>query len=120
MIDEQRYGTIFFLREHSKPRTSSTVVRVPVVRVSVRYARWLACQDSLSCLTGLALANEKKDEGSKGVDLLNVGGQTGKDCLLTRAHGVKFADRRHRTRNNNRSESASLTTAPWDCTRLTY
>ena len=55
----------FFLREHSKPRTSSTVVRVQVVQVFVRYARWWACQDSLSCWTGLALANEKEDEGEK-------------------------------------------------------
>ena len=29
----------------------------------------------------------------------NVGGQTGKDCLLTWADGVKVADRRDRTRN---------------------
>ena len=34
----------------------------------------------------------------KGI-LFNVGGQTGKDCLLTRADGVKVADRRDRTRN---------------------
>ena len=31
--------------------------------------------------------------------LFNVGGQTGKDCLLTWADGVKVADRRDRTRN---------------------
>ena len=34
----------------------------------------------------------------KGI-LFNVGGQTGKDCLLTWADGVKVADRRDRTRN---------------------
>ena len=34
----------------------------------------------------------------KGI-LLNVGGQTGKDCLLTWADGVKVADRRDWTRN---------------------
>ena len=31
--------------------------------------------------------------------LFNVGGQTGKDCLLTWADGVKVADRRDQTRN---------------------
>ena len=31
--------------------------------------------------------------------LVKVGGQTGKDCLLTWADGVKVADRRDRTRN---------------------
>ena len=31
--------------------------------------------------------------------LFNVGGQTGKDCLLTWADGVKVTDRRDRTRN---------------------
>ena len=35
----------------------------------------------------------------KGKILFNVGGQTGKDCLLTWADGVKVADRRDRTRN---------------------
>ena len=35
---------------------------------------------------------------SKGI-LLNVGGQTGKDCLFIWADGVKVADRRDRTRN---------------------
>ena len=34
----------------------------------------------------------------KGI-LFNVGGQTGKDCILTWADGVKVADRRDRTRN---------------------
>ena len=31
--------------------------------------------------------------------LFNVGGQTGKDCLLTWADGVKVTDRRDRTRS---------------------
>ena len=40
--------------------------------------------------------------GCKGkgiLQLFNVGGQTGKDCLLTWADGVKVADRQDRTRN---------------------
>ena len=43
----------------------------------------------------------KQNKGKgKGKDILfNVGGQTGKDCLLTWADGVKVADRRDRTRN---------------------
>ena len=57
----------FFLHEHISPRTSSTVVRVRLpyefrLEVFVRYARWRACQDSLSCWTRLALANEKEGE----------------------------------------------------------
>ena len=32
-IDEQRCGTVFFLREYISPRASSTVVRVQVVGV---------------------------------------------------------------------------------------
>ena len=32
------------------------------LEVFVRYARWRACQDSLSCWTRLALANEKEGE----------------------------------------------------------
>ena len=56
-----------FFHEHISPRTSSTVVRVRLsyefrLEVFVRYARWRACQDSLSCWTRLALANEKEGE----------------------------------------------------------
>ena len=40
---------------------------------------------------------QMEDKG-KGI-LFNVGGQTGKDCLLTWVDGVKVADRRDRTRN---------------------
>ena len=40
----------------------------------------------------------KKGAEGKGI-LFNVGGQTGKDCLLTWADGVEVADRRDRTRN---------------------
>ena len=39
-----------------------------------------------------------KGKEGKGI-LFNVDGQTGKDCLLTWADGVKVADRRDRTRN---------------------
>ena len=53
----------FFLREHIRPRTSSTVVRVQVVGVcEVRTVVGMPCQDSLSCWTRLALANEKEGE----------------------------------------------------------
>ena len=38
---------------------------------------------------------KKKGEGV----LFNVGGHTGKDCLLTRSDDVKVADRQDRTRN---------------------
>ena len=41
---------------------------------------------------------ERDIDKGKGI-LFNVGGQTGKDCLLTWADGVKVADRRDRTRN---------------------
>ena len=42
---------------------------------------------------------QKKKKG-KGKDILfRIGGQTGKDCLITWADGVKVADRRDRTRD---------------------
>ena len=53
--------------------------------------------------TGKRTVN-KKQKG-KG-NYLNVGGQTGKDCLLTWADGVKVADRRDRTRNLSLSRKA--------------
>ena len=56
----------------------------------------------------------------KGI-LFYVGGQTGKDCLLTWADGVKVADRRDTTEPASfRSESAALTTAPRDPRQLTF
>ena len=44
-IDEQRCGTVFFLREHIhtiSPRTNSTVVRVQVVAIGVYEVRTFA------------------------------------------------------------------------------
>ena len=47
----------------------------------------------------------------------NVGGQTGKDCLLTWADGVKVADRRDRTRNLSLRKRCTnhCTTGPHTC-----
>ena len=60
-IDEQRCGTFFCCMN------TSALARVRLsyefrLEVFVRYARWRACQDSLSCWTRLALANEKERE----------------------------------------------------------
>ena len=65
-------------RENQRQSTSNVTVRyfwvnkaahAPVrlsyefgLWVFVRYARWRACEDSLSCWTWLALANQKEDE----------------------------------------------------------
>ena len=50
----------------------------------------------------------------------NVGGQTGKDCLLTWADGVKVADRRDRTRNLSLRKRCTnhCTTGPHTITRI--
>ena len=49
---------------------------------------------------------------TKGI-LFNVGGQTGKDSLLTWADGVKVADRRDQTRNLSlRKRCTNHTTGP--------
>ena len=60
-IDEQCCGTVFFWVN------TSVHARVCLsyefrLWVFVRYARWRACQDSLSCWTRLALAKEEEDE----------------------------------------------------------
>ena len=60
-IDEQHCGTFFFgmnTSAHARVRLSYEFR----LEVFVRYARWQACQDSLSCWTRLALANEKEGE----------------------------------------------------------
>ena len=56
------------------------------------------------CLS-VCLCPVKKGKGI----VFNVGDQTGKDCLLTCADGVKVADRRDRTTTFG-SESAARTT----------
>ena len=56
----------------------------------------------------------------KGKGIFNVGGQTGKDCLLTWAEGVKVADRRDRTRNLLLRKRCTnhCTTDPASCSQL--
>ena len=58
--DEQCYGTVFCVNTIAHARAQpSYEFRLYVFG---KYARWRECQDSLSCWTGLALANEKDDE----------------------------------------------------------
>ena len=66
-IDEQRCGTVFFCvntSAHARVRLSYEFR----LWLFVRYTRWRACQDSLSCWTRLALANEKEGERWKKVE----------------------------------------------------
>ena len=56
---------------------------------------------------------------SKGI-LFNVGGQTGKDCLLTWPTVWNAADRRGNKPATFRSESAALTTAPQNSAQQLY
>ena len=60
-IDEQRCGTVFFLREYISPRTNSTALQVQVVGVC-EVLTLAGMPDSSSCWTRLALADEKEGE----------------------------------------------------------
>ena len=58
--NEQCYGPVFCVNTTAHARAQpSYEFRL---HVCGRYARWRECQDSLSCWTGLELANEKDDE----------------------------------------------------------
>ena len=60
-----------------------------------------------SITAGIHVNNQMFLKGKDKGILFNVGGQTGKDCLLAWTDGVKVADRRDRTLNMEMKQETS-------------